>query len=186
MAIKALTGNVQDIENKHIDDMIKLADGPSGKKLDLPNGLEWLVEYQRLVLRISNSTEEEEDYFETQLLFPGETSFPMGRIHAEIADLDNCSLSKDPNKAYLDLELIQDLYIRPRQTGDVFIPFGSSKPKKVARFLMDEHVSKTERQNICVLCNNNDIVWLIGKRVNDNYKITNSTKLVLKLTYLPL
>ena len=186
MAIKALTGNVQDIENKHIDDMIKLADGPSGKKLDLPNGLEWLVEYQRLVLRISNSTEEEENYFETQLLFPGETSFPQGRIHAEIADLDNCNLSKDPNKAYLDLELIQDLYIRPRQAGDVFIPFGSSKPKKVARFLMDEHVSKTERQNICVLCNNNDIVWLIGKRVNDNYKITNSTKLVLKLTYLPL
>ena len=74
------------------------------------------------------------------------------------------------------------LQIRSWEDGDWFIPFGMSGKKKVSDFLIDQKVSRFEKENIKVLENGNgDILWVIGKRGDNRYKVNDQTTEIYKL-----
>lgn len=76
------------------------------------------------------------------------------------------------------------LLVRKWQKGDYFYPFGMRGKKKVSKFFKDEKMSLLEKENSWLLCSNNEIVWVIGRRLDNRYKITNTTENILKIEIL--
>lgn len=105
-------------------------------------------------------------------------------IYVEKLDIDEIeSLNVADNVALLDLEKLSfPLTARRWAEGDNFIPLGLTGHKKVSDMLIDAKVSVSEKKRQFVLCNGEEIVWLIGRRINEKYKITKQTEYVLRLT----
>lgn len=74
------------------------------------------------------------------------------------------------------------LTLRRWREGDRFIPFGMNGCKKVGDFLTDCKASTAEKQRQFVLLSGDDIVWLVGRRIDNRYRLTNDTDNVLKIT----
>lgn len=95
--------------------------------------------------------------------------------------------TNNPNIEVLDFELIPSiLYVRQWQNGDAFQPLGMQGTMKVSDFLTNQKIPFLERPKVLVLCSKSDIIWLIGHRINDKYKITSNTKKFLKIELLSL
>lgn len=89
-------------------------------------------------------------------------------------------ISTDPSYAYLDADLIKfPLTIRKWKEGDFFYPLGMQGRKKVSDLLVDIKIPLPEKDNIYVLEMNDMIVWVIGLRIDNRFKVTESSEEVL-------
>ena len=83
---------------------------------------------------------------------------------------------------YLDLHKLSDEFeVRNWEKGDKFVPLGLKNFKKVSDFLTDIKVRSSERQSQLVLLNGGKIIWVIGRRIDDRFKITEQTQKAVKL-----
>jgi tRNA(Ile)-lysidine synthase len=74
------------------------------------------------------------------------------------------------------------LVLRRWEEGDQFQPFGmNGKSKKISKLYKDEKLSLLDKENTWLLCSNNSIVWVIGIRQDERFKIENTTKNILKI-----
>ncbi len=79
--------------------------------------------------------------------------------------------------ACLDYDNLQfPLSIRKWEKGDKFYPLGMDKPKKVSDFLIDNKVSRPDKERVFVLTSGNAIAWIIGHRIDNRFKIVSATK----------
>ena len=93
--------------------------------------------------------------------------------------------SKDPTVEYVDASKFdKQLLVRNINKNDKFIPLGMRGTKKVNDYLRDQKKSSVLKSNILAICNNNDIVWIAGERIDNKYRITKKSKLVAKLNFL--
>lgn len=94
----------------------------------------------------------------------------------------NIKIIIDSNIEFISADNLQSVFqIRNWKDGDKFNPIGMKGTKKVSDYLNDIKMDSFEKKNQLVLLNNNKIVWIIGKRLDDNFKITSTTKKALKL-----
>lgn len=109
---------------------------------------------------------------------------PAGNFHFKIKDAQHLIIPKSAQEAALDLSKIKfPLLLRPWKAGDYFYPLGMKKKKKVSRFLIDQKLSVTEKEKCMVIENaEKHILWLVGLRIDDRFKITDQTKEVLHIT----
>ena len=105
-------------------------------------------------------------------------------LYFEHTDIDNISDYNAPAEvAYLDEQkLVYPLTLRRWREGDSFIPFGMIGRKKVSDYLTDRKVSVIEKSRQFVLLSGEDIVWVVGRRIDDRYRITKQTENILKIT----
>ena len=106
-------------------------------------------------------------------------------IKKEPYSIDN-GFSKDPKNVWIDADkVVFPLSVRLIKEGDRMIPLGMKGSKLISDMLTDTKVSYFDRQRQYVLLNNDQqIIWLLGRRIDDRYKITSSTKTVLKIKLL--
>lgn len=78
-------------------------------------------------------------------------------------------------------ELVDEFVLRTWRNGDRFYPLGLRGSKKISDFLNDRKVTVSEKPKQLVLLNNNKIVWVVGHRIDDRFKIKNTTRKVVRL-----
>ena len=105
------------------------------------------------------------------------------QIAQEIVEIDpEFILLKDKNMAFLDADkVILPLEIRKWQAGDKFCPLGMKGKKNVSDYLTDKKFTLFEKERQYVACSEGKIVWLVGERIDNRFKITESTKKALVL-----
>ena len=113
--------------------------------------------------------------------FPG---LPFN-ISAEIIDYNTDLKFPDNNyTAFFDFDKITfPLTIRKWVKGDVFFPLGMDHPKKLSDYFIDRKFSLPEKENVMLLVSGGQIVWIIGERIDNRFRVTQSTTLVLRLEY---
>ena len=93
--------------------------------------------------------------------------------------------SKDSTIEYVDASKFdKQLLIRNIDKNDRFTPLGMRGTKKVNDYLSDQKRSPVLKSDTLAICNNNDIVWVAGERINNKYRITKDSKVVAKLNFL--
>ena len=78
-------------------------------------------------------------------------------------------------------KLVFPLTIRRWQQGDRFCPLGMKQHKKLSDFLIDQKISRLEKESVYVLLSENTIVWVMGHRIDHRYRITAATKWVYEM-----
>ena len=88
------------------------------------------------------------------------------------------------NTIYIDQNKLKfPLEIRLWKKGDIFQPSGMIGKKKVSKFLKDEKLTPTEKENTWVLCSDNSIAWVIGRRTDERFKVDDNTKHIIKIEH---
>jgi tRNA(Ile)-lysidine synthase len=75
-----------------------------------------------------------------------------------------------------------DLQLRKWQKGDRFRPLGMKGWKKLSDFFIDEKLSILEKEQVWLMTYQDEIAWIVGKRLDDRFKVSESTQKVLKVT----
>ena len=84
---------------------------------------------------------------------------------------------------YVNSDLLEyPLHLRKKEEGDSFFPFGMNGKKKISKYFKDEKMSLIEKENSWLLCDaNNTIIWVVGRRADDRFKVVVKTKRILKI-----
>ena len=86
-------------------------------------------------------------------------------------------IDKIKGTACFDYErLVFPLVIRKWKPGDKFIPSGMKGFKKLSDFFIDNKINRLLKEKTLLLCSNDDIIWVIGSRIDERYKATSKTK----------
>jgi tRNA(Ile)-lysidine synthase len=159
---------------------------PAGKRLDLPRGLVFSIEYDQYLVGPEPAALSPFPILgaEFPLKLPGKTVLPGWRIEATIMSREQTAEKDEDFTAYLDRDKTGDkLLVRPRQPGDRFQPLGMSQPKKLGEFMIDSKIPSAWRQRIPLVCSPQHILWVVGWRIDERVKVTEDTKKVLCLKF---
>ena len=158
------------------NDIYDLVESQSGKYV-LSSEYRLLKDRETLILSPVDFSVEKQEYFidANQRV----VNVPLNITFSPVADrtiVSNKTIFVDSNK------LQYPLLLRRWNEGDQFQPFGmDGKSKKISKFFKDEKLSLLEKENTWLLCSNNRIVWIVGHRQDERFKIENTTKDILKI-----
>ncbi|RRQ48716.1 tRNA lysidine(34) synthetase TilS [Maribacter algicola] len=156
------------------NDILLLLDALSGKTIYAENYV-LLKNRNHLILR-KNEGEE-----------PGEFEIQEGvtEIQAPIGlEIQEVSEKKDNhgNIIYVDKNALKfPLAVRKWKEGDYFYPLGMQGKKKLSKYFKDEKLDLFAKKEQWLLCSNGEIVWVIGRRADDRFKVKDTTKQILSI-----
>jgi len=199
LAVKKMLGHAEDITNYHYEKIYDLIKEQKGhKKLNLPNNL--IVEkiYDRLIIKLNPVGAPHVVPLQIKPIefsVPGSYDFPGWNINLKCSIIDiksnpvrteHCSV---PTIAYFDMDKIPVgasgrsplLNLRARRAGDYFVPFGMKGRKKLQDFFTDIKLPKEERDKAPIITAGNEIIWVVGHRISEKYKVTKDTKRILQI-----
>ena len=184
--IKELIGELVDFEQKNIEDSLCfIENSKTGSIYDLPKGLRLKKEYNILYIT-KNNIKIEEKVYSYDINVPSTIHIieTGGTIISKLQKIEDCNLDTSKYTVIFDADKINgQLSIRNRAPGDIIYPNGMKGKKKLKDYFIDQKIPREERHLIPLISIDNQIIWIIGRRISNNYKIDNKTKNVLSLTY---
>jgi len=160
------------------DEVITLLDSESGKYVQ--SSSHRIIKNRKWLIIAPNEAEK------TDIIIidgPGTWQFAIGNLQIETTTTSNFKPQTTNTHACLDADEIKfPLLLRKWKQGDYFYPLGMKKKKKLSRFFIDQKLSKTDKEKVWVLEMDKKIIWVVGYRIDDRFKITDKTKTVLKIT----
>lgn len=203
LMLEKLLGGLSGIESRHLEEIISALNLPAGRRLDLPDNLVFVVNYDNFILSRGAEVHMPLPPLEgiSKLKIPGEIHFSGWRIMATMPEgltVEDCKnqpfysvIPADTRiqgssglEAYLDIDKTgRELEVRSLKPGDSFQPLGMGKTKKVARFMIDARIPRHWRDHVPIVASPRQIVWVAGWRIDDRVKITEGTRNLLKLEF---
>lgn len=99
-----------------------------------------------------------------------------------LRDLNFVRIPKEKNVAMFDFDLLKfPLQLRHWTNGDTFFPFGLHGKQKLSDFFTNQKYSLLDKEKQWLLCSGEDIIWVVGERIDDRFKITDKTKTIYKI-----
>lgn len=161
-------------------DIYDLADGQSGKQVFAPQ-YRLLKNRDFLILSPLHPNEDASHYAieadSTEIKIPLKLS--LKKVNA-VSDATNNTIFVDAEK------MLFPLILRRWNEGDSFQPFGmDGKSKKLSKHFKDEKFSAIDKEKAWILASENQIVWIVGSRQDERFKVTNTTKHIIQIAFTP-
>lgn len=172
------------IEDKHIENILKLAlNSSTGKKIDITDGLIARNNYTKLEILYKQASGKD---FEFEVEIGSTQNFESFKIESYLEDKKNIDFyTKDIFLKFFDYDKMKcTIKIRNRRVGDKFIPLGMTGSKKIKDLFIDEKIEADKRDEIPIVVCGDEIVWVVGYRIGDKFKVTDKTEKVLVLKYI--
>jgi tRNA(Ile)-lysidine synthase len=161
--------------SQQIPEVVKLINSESGKYI-ASSTHRLLKNRQWMILSPLKSKESNVILIEQE---DGEILFSNGVIKIKNTE-DASKINTDKSFAMLDASDIKfPLLLRRFKKGDYFYPLGMEKKKKLSRFFIDNKLSLDEKENTWVIESDKKIIWIVGHRIDNRFKITPKTKSVI-------
>jgi tRNA(Ile)-lysidine synthase len=160
------------------DELIRLMDSANGKYISssshrIIKNRGWLI-----IAPVNNESA-------THIVIDGEcgVAYPGGWIQINTKSLEGSEhFVVPPNTECLNGEKIKfPLLLRKWKAGDYFYPLGMKKKKKLARFFIDQKLSKTAKEKVWVLVMDSQIIWVVGHRIDNRFRRDDSTKKIFMI-----
>ncbi len=186
-------GSRRDVTSGHVEQVRRLMMAEVGAKVSLPGGITAEKTYDAVLLRSSEPDADlilPQPFAERTLRIPGETVVENGLCFtAELLDAQDAGqadfLEKIPRKKYtkwFDYDKIKrTVLLRSRKPGDYLITDADGGHKSLKKYFIDEKVPLSERDGICLLADGDHILWIVGGRISEAYKVTETTKRILQV-----
>ena len=157
------------------NDVVGLLDAETGKQVFSPTHR--LIKNREYLLLSEINLEESISISISDNVSQVET--PFGILFFDEAD---AIFGERTNIIFADKDALNfPLTIRQYKAGDVFHPLGMTGKKKVSKYFKDEKLSLLDKENTWLLCSGDDIVWVINRRADNRFRVTESTKRILKI-----
>jgi len=157
------------------EDIYALVDAPSGKQVFSESHI---IAKDRETLELRQRVEDGDGEFSID---EGQYEF-SGNITLSIERVDNAGENNESH-IFVDRDTLRfPLVLRHWRQGDRFRPIGMSGTKKVGKYFKDGKFPLSDKENTWLLCSDDDIVWIVGHRAADQFKITPHTKNILRIT----
>lgn len=169
-----------DLDHQNIIDLKKLATKEAGKKNNLGGKLIAVKEREYILITANVYSGLNKD---SVYLLPGQTKEVYDN-KVSISKVNKSSISFDhsSNREYISADKINGRFLlRKWKNGDRFFPLGLKHSKKVSDFLNENKIETYMKKEHLVLLNSGNILWVVGLRIDDRYKVTKRTKKVLEL-----
>lgn len=157
------------------DDIYNLVDSQSGKQV-FSSEYRLLKDRDFFILSPIQEPEKELYFIEKN---QDKVKIPLKLQFCKVADINKA----DSSAIFVDeSKLSYPLVLRKWQEGDFFYPLGmKGKSKKVSKFFKDEKMALLDKENTWLLCSNEAIVWVIGMRADERFKVEHATNTILKI-----
>lgn len=189
---------------RNISDLKKMLYAESGKQLFSPthhliSGRDYLVlmktslknkelESEGIIFLINENHFDKKDTIKLSISdVRSYLSLEMTILKRDINHFFDLEQLKNENNevAYFDYDTLQfPLMLRHKKEGDFFYPIGMQQKKKLSKFYIDEKYSLFDKDQQWLLCSQENIAWVIGKRMDNRFKVTNKTQRILKVSIL--
>ncbi|ENI5461676.1 tRNA(Ile)-lysidine synthase [Flavobacterium psychrophilum] len=159
------------------EDIYNLVESQSGKQI-FSKKYRLLKDRDFLILSLIKELENEAYFIKTN---QKEVKIPLNFSICKVNDIS----SPKNTIIFVDEDKLQfPLTIRKRNEGDSFYPSGMKGKKKLSKYFKDEKMSLIEKENTWLLCSKNKIVWVIGKRADQQFVANKTTQNIIKLELL--
>lgn len=191
--IAKVSGSRKDISREHAYALSELAEGNVGRKIDLPYGITAEKTYKKIVLYAKQESQEKHMIYQRYLDIPEmpdvwqEIASPTGKFLYRIFFLNKkcVKIPKNPYTKWFDYDKIKNsLCFRTRQPGDYLVTDTKGHRQKLKEYFINEKVPKAEREQILLLAEESHILWIVGGRISEQYKITENTKIILEVQFV--
>ena len=166
---------------RQVDEVIKLAEAGSGKFIQSPSTPHRIIKFRNWFI-ISKERAADAN---TIVIEEGVKVVQCSMFNVQFSSIQISNLKSQISNsiACIDAdEITFPLILRKWKQGDYFYPLGMKKKKKLARFFIDQKLSKTEKEKAWVIEMNKKIVWVVGMRIDDRFKVTEKTKKIFKIS----
>ena len=166
-----------------INDIFRTLSAESGKMFHSPTHRLIIDRGFLLIEKTENSTNEKKAYEINDIESDIKEPLPLSLTQVSKSAID--SIPEDPAVAMIDMDLLTfPLILRKWEKGDFFYPLGMNNRKLLSDFFIDSKFSIFQKENTWLLTSQGAIIWVIGHRIDNRFKITEKTRSILRIDLL--